>query len=129
MFRDTCCRKWVLMAVLVLALLVAGRDVVAGDSKGRFQSYNPLLSCGAFVQLQSGAETLEKAASTWWLIGFLSGVSNGLPNTFDIVGRDGLFSALQWVIDYCRTRPHIQFKRAAEALIANLHPHRLREAP
>jgi len=118
-----------LAAIVVLALQFGGRETVAGDSKGRFQSYNPLLSCGAFAQLQTGEETLEKAASTWWLIGFLSGVNNGLPNTFDIVGRDGLFSALRWVIDYCRTRPHIQFKRAAEALIAHLHPQRLQEAP
>ncbi len=117
------------MAILVAAMLVAGRGAAAGDTEGRFQSYNPLLSCGAFVQLQSGAETLEKAASTWWLIGFLSGVSNGLPDTFDIVGQDGLFSAIQWVIDHCRERPHIQFKRAAEALIADLHPRRLTEAP
>lgn len=118
-----------MLAILVLAMLAAGRDAAAGDANGRFQSYNPLLSCGAFVQLQSGTETLEKAASTWWLIGFLSGVSNGLPETFDIVGQAGLFSAIQWVIDHCRERPHIQFKRAAEALIADLHPRRLTEEP
>ena len=114
---------------IVLFFCVAAGTAVAGDSQNRFKSYNPLLSCGDFVELRNGPETIEKTAAFWWLIGFVSGVNNGLPETFDITGETGLFDSLQWAVDYCAAKPEAPLEDAAQALVRHLYPNRIPEAP
>ena len=114
---------------IVLFFCVAAGTGQAGDSQNRFKSYNPLLSCGDFVELRQGPETIEKTAAFWWLIGFVSGVNNGLPETFDITGDTGLFDSLQWAVDYCAANPEAPLEDAAQSLVRHLYPNRIPEAP
>ena len=122
-------RYWLAGLGLALSILIAAGAARAGDSQNRFKSYNPSLSCGDFVELHEGPDTIEKTAVFWWLIGFLSGVNYGMPKTFDITGETGLFDTLQWAVDYCSDTPDAPLKDVAQALVVNLYPNRFREGP
>ena len=114
---------------LVFAISIASSAAIAGDNKNRFQSYNPQLTCEKFVKLHNGKDSLEKTAAYWWVIGFISGVNNGLPKTFDITGKGGLFAALEKILEMCRADPNLAIKEAAAKLVQDLYPQRIKQAP
>lgn len=73
-------------------------------------------SCDNWMQYKQNEA--YQLANEVWLLGFLSGLSQGLDNDF-IKGTDNK-TIFRWVDNYCIAYPHKNIGEAGEALAAEL---------
>lgn len=99
-----------LVTLLALPLLAsASAPVCAGVLRGA-------QSCGNWMQYKKHEK--YQMANEVWLLGFLSGLSQGLDNDF-ITGTDNP-TIFRWVDNYCMAYPYRNIGEAGEALAAEL---------
>jgi hypothetical protein len=110
----------------------------SADSNGKFSVVGPGIdSCTTFI------ETVETGKNTdnWirWnkfrfhTLGYLTGVNEYSPDTYDIKGEKnltpGTFEVMDSLENYCREQPDDDFQKALKSIVRELHPNRVKQRP
>ncbi len=114
-------------ASLLAVLLVAATPLAAADSKSSFALRGPALAtCGQFLQaIEQKQENVILAGG--WLEGYLTGVNQFLPQTFDIAPWQSTDSLLSLVRHNCDRNREQRFFEVVKALVEFLQQGRLKE--
>ena len=123
-----------LLILVCATLLGLPVSVLAEDKNGFYKSWFPgdENSCGPYIEARAegrwtGSREKESTYAIW-LMGYLTGVNAGMPDTFDISPADQ-YEELLWLENWCKKHPLEPFTRAADSLIVELHPKRIKQAP
>lgn len=88
---------------LILIIFVLG---LSSNSNANGITYLGSASCGDWIQNRTGggdAKLLLNTAQEFWLLGYLSGVANGLG--VDFMRTSDAASFYLWMDNYCRDNP------------------------
>ncbi len=122
----------------VFLTLLFSETCHSADSKGNFSVLGPGIdSCTAFI------ETVDrgKNADIWirwnkfrfYTLGYLTGVNEYSPDTYNIKGSKnltlGTFEVMDSLEDYCRKHPDDDFFKALKSIVQELHPSRVKQVP
>lgn len=90
--------KFLRLILIVVAIGFTANSIATGFT------YIGSASCGEWVQNRAkGDEKLANAAQEFWLLGYLSGVANGLG--VDFMKTANAASIELWMDNYCRNNP------------------------
>ncbi len=116
------------VAVLMLALLVAGPGQVA-DKYGNWNARGPGAdSCGTFLQDEKKSSAVRFTYDIW-ILGFISAYNSSMDDTWDLLGNTDPAEAYVWLKNFCLEHPLELLSTATLKLIIELHPQRTWTAP
>lgn len=114
-------RAWLHLAALVLLAAPAQ----ARDKDGNYAVYAP--TCQE-VSAGAGDRAVQDGVVTW-LQGFLTGFNYAKDETWDILPADTLDPVVAGLFDYCRQNPQEDLAAAAEVMVQEYWPRRLKTLP
>ena len=121
--------------IFVLAMFFLPASVNAADIDGNYRasvSEAKIRSCGQYVtardEMRRGAHRKINTHIDW-IFGYLTAYNRQTPDTWDIQGQIDLLGMLLWLENYCKQNPLVNFTRAMESLMDELHPKRIHKAP
>lgn len=97
----------------------------AADSEGRFMvKGGGRATCAQFLAAQQ-TQNNEFVSLAGWVDGYLSGLNQSEPGTFDIAPWQGVELLLAAIAGHCREHPEHSFHQAAFRMTEGLRPGRL----
>ena len=108
-----------------LAVLGMPREGFSKDKDGFYMAFFAV-SCRKYVVAR---RTHSDEEYEWWLAGYLTGLNNELPNTFNLVGSDDLSGPMLWLEDWCNKYPLKSMAEGAQAFVLELYPKRQQSRP
>ena len=101
----------------------------AADKNGKFRETYPPdhVNCEAYLLAVNECNHRHcgdiKTFSDW-LMGFVTAYNMQTPNTFDIVAKIDLKTALNWLASYCKKNRTKKYSKAVHSLMIELYPKR-----
>jgi hypothetical protein len=108
-----------------LGVLGMPREGFSKDKDGFYMAFFTV-SCSKYVEAR---RTHSDEEYEWWLAGYLTGLNNELPNTFNLVGSDDLSGPMLWLEDWCNKNPLKSMAEGAQAFVLELYPKRQQSRP
>jgi hypothetical protein len=126
--------RYSVVTIALATLLAFPLLSCASDKNGRYlvsisKSHH---SCGQYISARnerSLGDFMREDFFRAWLHGYVTAYDFLKTDTYDILGSTDTDSALLWLEQYCRKNPHDEFANAAEALMIELYPKRIRQDP
>ena len=115
-----------LECAIVAIVLASGTAAHAADVNNQANTYSPG-SCETYLNARFEKKTIFFKG---WLSGWISAHNRLMPDTYSLVIDDEqLEGPLKFMEDWCELHPLEDFVAGAGALIDELYPKRLRQAP
>ena len=122
-------KKFIFTIVLLLPI-----GCFASDEFGKYRvTYPPdHVTCDSFllaVNECNHGHCVDLKTFSDWLMGFVTAYNMQTPNTFDIVAKIDLKTALNWLASYCKKNRTKKYSKAVHSLMIELYPKRQKMMP
>ena len=122
-------KRFILIVILLLPL-----GCYAADKNGNYRETYPPDHTNCEAYLLAINECNHKHCGDLntfsdWLTGFVTAYNLKSPNTYDMVARTDLKTAIIWLNSYCKKNRSSNFSKAAHSLMNTLYPYRQKLMP
>jgi hypothetical protein len=107
----------------VLMTFAAISDARAGDKNSQYGMLTD--TCGEYAKDRAKNRTLRYSS---WIAGYVTAYNSVSPDTYNILGKSNVNSAMLWLDNWCKAHPSENIAGGMHALVQELHPMRQREA-
>jgi hypothetical protein len=115
-----------LESVVVVIVLATGAAAQAADGNNLANTYSPG-SCETYLNARFEKKTIFFKG---WLSGWISAHNHLMPDTYSLVIDDEAFEGpMTFIENWCELHPLEDFVAGAGALVDELYPKRLKQAP
>jgi hypothetical protein len=115
-----------LESATVMFILAIGGTAQAADANNQANTFSPG-SCETYLNARFEKKTIFFKG---WLSGWISAHNRLMPDTYSLVIDDEqLEGPLKFIEDWCELHPLEDFVAGAGALVDELYPKRLKQAP
>ena len=115
---------------LALLFILMASPATAADANYAYSSRGFIAcSCGQYINAIDTGDVLTEGGMGNAFLGYITAFNRITPDVYDILGGQHPDGATLWLENYCRENPLHHFTEAIAALIAELWPRRLTEAP
>ena len=130
MLHNISCRTMRLELVIGLILLIASTGHGA-DAERNYRVYGGLGSCNMYLNVMFGKSGVnnDKQLYIKWIEGYLTAINLRTSDTYDILGKSDIDSALLWIKNYCNDNQRRSLSYAIDALVDELYPKRITKEP
>jgi hypothetical protein len=105
--------------VAFLAAFAATSGAWAADKNSQYGMLTD--TCGEYVKDRAKNRTLRH---TSWIAGYVTAYNSVSPETYNILGKSNVQSAMLWLDNWCKAHPSENLAGGMHALVQELYPTR-----